>query len=88
MFDKTNTWNFGQGGLRYAKFDNEAAKCAISRIKADNMWTGNSLSLWGKPSIVITHINEYNDGLIENLARENDVKIYTSDNEETIKESE
>ena len=28
-----NTWNFGQGGLRYAKFDNEAAKCAISRTE-------------------------------------------------------
>ena len=88
MFDKTNTWNFGQGGLRYAKFDAEAAECAISRIKADNIWTGNSLSLWGKPSIVITHTNEYNDGLIENLAKENDIKVYTSDNEETIKESE
>lgn len=88
MFDKTNTWNFGQGGLRYAKFNDSAAEGLIMRATGDNRWFASG-GYWQRPSIVITHTNEYNDGVLEEEVRRNKellFKIYTSDNEETIKE--
>jgi hypothetical protein len=60
------------------------------RATGDNRWFASG-GYWQRPSIVITHTNEYNDGVLEEEVKRNKellFKIYTSDNEETIKESE
>ena len=82
MFDKTNVPNENQGTLRYGKFTVEEADAAMSRINED---TGKYLALVSESNLVITHVNEYNDGKLEQAAEKYGIRTYLSDNENSFK---
>ena len=82
MFDKTNVPNENQGTLRYGKFTVEEADAAMSRIDKD---TGKYLALVSESNLVITHVNEYNDGKLEQAAAKYGIRTYLSDNESSFK---
>lgn len=85
MVDLTNIPNPNQGELRYGKFTFDEAEEAVKRAVKDNY----NLGIYaGNTNLVITHTNEYNDGVLQVAAKEQKyVKIFTSDNEFDIRES-
>lgn len=85
MVDLTNIPNPNQGTLRYGKFNDKDAAAAITRAIVDSDIHSSMNNLVIKPSVVITHTNEFNDGLLEGIAMRNNCGVYTSDNHTTIK---
>ena len=84
MIDLTNVPNPNQGILRYGKFTNKDAAAAITRAIVDSDIHSSMNNLIIKPSIVITHTNEFNDGLLESTAMRSNCGVYTSNNHTTI----
>lgn len=85
MFDLTNVPNPHQGTLRYGKIYDDDAAAMIGRIRQD----ANYLTHIGHnhhESVVFTHTNEYaiSQGIADTFAKEEDIQIYASDNEQTI----
>lgn len=82
MVDLTNVPNPYQGTLRYGKFDKREADAAVARAIRDSKYF--SMKGWkATPSLVVTHINEFAGPEILTAAKGN-IKLYTSDNEESI----
>lgn len=88
MVDLTNVPNPHQGTLRYGKFTLADGEQAIKRIHTDcQYYEQNGIVLPNcNRSIVITHTNEYDDGILFSCANSGKygVNIYTSDNESSI----
>lgn len=83
MFDATNVPNPNQGTLRYGKFDQKEANAAVARAIRDSKYF-EMKGLKAKPSLVVTHTNEF-AGTEILTAAEGKINLYTSDNESTIK---
>lgn len=83
MFDATNVPNPNQGTLRYGKFDQREANAAVARAIRDSEYF-EMKGLKAKPSLVVTHTNEF-AGTEILTAAEGKINLYTSDNESTIK---
>ena len=85
MVDLTNIPNPHQGTLRYGRFNDKEAMAAVTRGIVDSDINGQINGLVIKPSIVITHTNEFNDNILEDAAMVNNCEVYLSDNHNTIK---
>lgn len=86
MFDATNVPNENQGTLRYGAFNKREADAAVIRALTDAGVHSGYGGIQVKPSIVITHANEFNDGILFDAAKQSKINTYFSDNKETIEE--
>ena len=91
MEDKTNVPNPWQGNLRYGLISKIDARLMLMRMMKDNAFLTDPVlgEIKSDLCLVVTHVNEYkNEQLLDVFNSNSSVRIYLSENEEEIYESE